>query len=234
MANIFAFDADNNEISTDRVQGGSKVIEDVFLCPICHNILRNPVSCKTCENSFCSNCIHLWLFARNICPFNCQYEERKCPPLMKTLLSKLNINCRYKKNGCSAVVGYDALEKHEASCPYEMQQCQGCNNPVLRKDLALHEQQCDLISETCAECQMMSTRKDMENHTETTCLKNRVFVLEERMNEQREMFIQALEEQQNLINELTQKFAKLMPVESLTPVSIIPAMHDQPVLNKSK
>ncbi|CAF4558705.1 unnamed protein product [Rotaria socialis] len=139
----------SNSIAADRVQGSFD--EDLVTCSICHMILWKPVACKTCENSFCSDCINQWQQKQpNKCPFTCHYEERK------------------------SAVPYEGLEKHEQQCDYQPKKCEGCQRELLLKDLAQHQQQCDQIDLKCSTCETLFKRKDMKNHNEVQCLKQQL------------------------------------------------------------
>ncbi len=110
-----------------------------LLCCICQNVLWKPVACSTCENAFCASCIRTWTnkqnsFGQATCPFHCRFQEKRAPPILNNLLSKLQIYCAYAPNGCQEVVLYDALEKHEETCQYERTPCRICETPVSHRD----------------------------------------------------------------------------------------------------
>ena len=135
-------------LSPNRVHG--QYDDDLILCPICTNILWKPVACKTCENSFCVNCIRLWLNEKpNQCPFNCRFQERKPPGILLKLLAKLNLDCENKSNGCEMVISYEALEKHQVKeCEYRLMGCPNCLQEMLVKDYQKHS------DELCVEKQI--------------------------------------------------------------------------------
>ncbi|CAF1093361.1 unnamed protein product [Didymodactylos carnosus] len=184
----------NYYISTDRVasSGGSSM--DLLTCSICHNLLWKPVACKTCENSFCLSCMDQWLETSNgkTCPNQCQYEQRKCPPLMLQLLSKLKIKCQCQKNGCQHILGYEQLELHESTCDYQLKRCSGCQQNFLKRDHFQHEQQCGQIKVTCERCQTVYERE--QTHDQIQCLNKR------QDNMQKEINLLKL---QNMANERT-------------------------------
>jgi len=128
---------DSNRICADNrySQLGSELI-----CSICHNVLWKPVACATCENAFCAGCIRTWAtkqhncFRQGTCPFYCEFQEKRAPPILNSLLSKLQLYCAYAPNGCQEVLAYDALERHEQTCPAEQTPCQICGKPVSHRD----------------------------------------------------------------------------------------------------
>ena len=127
---------DESRIRKDRRYGELGV---ELLCCICQNVLWKPVACTTCENAFCAACIRTWTNKQTssktvTCPFNCKFQEKRAPPILNNLLSKLQICCAYAPNGCRETVSYDALEKHEETCQHERTPCQVCETPVSNRD----------------------------------------------------------------------------------------------------
>ncbi|CAF2064224.1 unnamed protein product, partial [Rotaria magnacalcarata] len=102
----------SNSIAADHVQGSFD--EDLVTCSICHMILWKPVACKTCENSFCSDCINQWQQKQpNKCPFACRYEKRKCIAaiLKETFDSMYSNTLKIKEHGLVVVL----IDKREHS-----------------------------------------------------------------------------------------------------------------------
>jgi hypothetical protein len=170
-----------DSLSTDRIHG--EVDEDFILCPICSNILWKPIACKTCENAFCLKCIRLWLNEKpNTCPFNCRFQERKPPPILMKLLSKLKLSCRHQSNGCTLSIPYEALEKHELQeCQYRLTRCPRCLEEMLQKDLDAHEEEtCESSQLTCLKCD--TTYKRAHGHTESQCVEKQMATIRERLD----------------------------------------------------
>ncbi len=122
-----------------RNNGRKSEVGDELICSICHNVLWKPVACSTCENAFCATCVRTWInkqtsVGQATCPFNCRFQEKRAPPILNSFLSKLQIVCAYAPNGCRQVVSYDALEKHEETCPSERSPCQICRTLVSNRD----------------------------------------------------------------------------------------------------
>ncbi|CAF1253398.1 unnamed protein product [Didymodactylos carnosus] len=164
---------------------------------ICKNILWNPASRKAYENSFCSHCIKTWLGKKNICLFNCVFEERKPPAILMRFLSKLKFICRYKTIGCNEILLYDTLEKHERECEYQPVQCQGCKQNISKKNINEHKQQCEEIKIHCSECGTSYYRRDANNHDRFQCFKNSMKQkFDDALQYQRRMFQHALLQQQ--------------------------------------
>ncbi|CAF1245687.1 unnamed protein product [Adineta steineri] len=145
---------------------------DLITCLICHDILWKPVTCEICENSFCNDCITLWLEKHpSVCPNNCDYKQRQRPPLLLVqLLSKLQVICKNQHTGCEDVLSYESLEQHEHECDFHMEQCTGCSKSMLKKERNIHEKLCDQIELQCHVCQVKYRR--INGHNEVECLQN--------------------------------------------------------------
>ncbi|CAM4953960.1 unnamed protein product [Rotaria socialis] len=164
-------------VSTDRIRGSPGLNLDHLECCICHEILWKPVACQSCETPFCSACIRQWLNEYPAqCPNRCQaYNERKCPPFVAKVLSQLKVACVYDSNGCEEIISYEALDKHEVECGFQLHRCSGCQSEILKKDLNNHEINCEAIEIVCPDCRIVYKRGDATKiHTETVCLKEQL------------------------------------------------------------
>ena len=53
------------------------MMKDTITCKLCNKILKNPMMCTSCQETYCENCLNNWV---NICPNHCenpQYVENK-------------------------------------------------------------------------------------------------------------------------------------------------------------
>jgi len=190
-------------LKSERVVGDSPGTE--VICSICHNVLWKPIACRTCENIFCSQCIRTWTNNMNIrqsdqfvtamndekpndnaktCPFHCMFEEKQAPPIVNTLLSKLELYCAYRPNGCQQKLNYNALEVHEQMCEFEHVPCPVCQMFVSQRDRTNNQH--DI--RTCF-AQIKATQVNNQVQTQLMMLLNiieqqdkRIKVLEERLN----------------------------------------------------
>jgi E3 ubiquitin-protein ligase NRDP1 len=190
-------------IISERVTNLNNEYADLVHCPICGNILWKPVTCSLCENSFCFQCIQTWLFKQQEqinediynnnneieffsltrCPFNCSpYKQRKCSPLLISILSKLTIECQNKSYGCKEILIYEQLEKHEKDfCQYQVIQCSGCKQNMFKAifDKSQHLLKCLYIDIECTKCQSIFKRKDQ--HNQFDCLEKQFCLLRQNM-----------------------------------------------------
>jgi hypothetical protein len=139
-------------IDIDRVVNMSHSREEV-ICPICKNVFLDPVTCEKCENYFCLTCIQIWLKnSRNKCINRCEYNQKKVPPILNRLLSKLILTCENKENGCDEKINYDSIKSHVKSCEFRIEICVGCKQKFLKKDLLQHFVECEVIEIKCEIC----------------------------------------------------------------------------------
>lgn len=160
-------------LSTDHIVNVLPSSIEHLLCSICHEILWRPVTCETCEHSFCEACLSQWFQRQQRCPNTCEYRQRaRSPHLLVQLLSQLKVTCKNMSNGCTQVIPYEGLENHEQTCGYEMKSCQGCLQSLLKQDLHRHELECDHVEILCNNCQVTYHRRD--GHDGMQCLRNQM------------------------------------------------------------
>ena len=92
-----------------------------LLCCICQGVLENAVV-SPCEHVFCSKCAKEWLQKSATCP-NCRQEMdekdlKQVLPLVRNLISKLDIFCEHKEKGCEVVTTVDRLQQHLGQCRF--------------------------------------------------------------------------------------------------------------------
>jgi hypothetical protein len=188
--------------------------QDELICPICHNVFLHPVSCGNCDNNFCMECIESWLMGSgNTCINRCKYIPRKSPPMLKRLLSKLNVICKNSERGCEDKISYDVLDSHEKACQYKEEQCVGCKKPFLKKDILKHLDDCEMIETKCEPCGLVMTRLKFSIHDSRLCMENRIKNLSED-NTKKQLWIDSLIKE---LEEMKKKF--FLSEENVTSLS---------------
>ncbi|KAH7644497.1 e3 ubiquitin-protein ligase nrdp1-like [Dermatophagoides farinae] len=95
-------------------------ISDEFLCPICLDVLDNPVYLPNCDHVFCNECIKNWMMMNKsqTCPMDRKPSDPNQfqQPLRSfcNLLNRLNIRCQYKT--CNRFIKLSELQQHEQNC----------------------------------------------------------------------------------------------------------------------
>ena len=137
-----------------------------FFCPICSCLLWQPRSCGACQNLFCEACILKWVQVKQSCPYGCErYEDKRCSPQIRCLLSNVWIRCQSFQYGCTAVLSYDTLEEHQTKqCPCPSTRCQYCEKLMLVSAINAHEQECGQQLGNCAKCDRLIPKFLLEKH----------------------------------------------------------------------
>ncbi|CAG9330892.1 unnamed protein product [Blepharisma stoltei] len=107
-------------------------VPNSFLCLICHEVVKNPKECTSCESLFCGDCIAACIELNGyICPNRCEKSEMQRPGrIIRTNLEDLLLRCKYAKNGCGKVDRVGRIEIHEQDeCPYNCD-IKKCASPI--------------------------------------------------------------------------------------------------------
>ena len=120
-------------------------VDSKLLCPICSNVLKDPVQCQN-EHYFCRSCIKKHLHENSeTCPM-CQdhltQETLSKPPrLLTNMLECLKIRCEHAKRGCRELIKLEFLHQHVKSCGYSPTRCtnSGCFQVINQHEKERHE-----------------------------------------------------------------------------------------------
>jgi len=150
-------------------------VDEELLCPICKNVLEDPVQVP-CEHAFCRSCIQHWLSVggedAGSCPVDRQpvrtNELRPLPRLLKNMLSKLMVSCIYKEHGCKTLVKLEALDQHTSVCSFNPKfpvLCRsGCGLQVPKDELQKHNCVKELRAiVTDQKCELSELREELQN-----------------------------------------------------------------------
>jgi coenzyme F420-reducing hydrogenase delta subunit len=188
-------------------------LSDLVVCHLCQGILWLPVACQTCETAYCMSCIKAWLLESEEpvrCPNECStYIQRKCPTAITHILTKLQVICRYKSNGCTEVLLYDRLETHEEVCGYRLLTCSGCKEQVVKNNFKEHYDHCLLIPLTCTECSTVYERQDAHEHTEMKCLFVQLHQLRDRQIKNEQIQSDKIKQIENQLTEIIQQLRSI-------------------------
>jgi hypothetical protein len=144
-----------NTISIQNAIDQDAVENDIYTCPICGDLFRNPQIDK-CGHTFCHFCIVEFLQLNSKCPLSkLELKRRDLTPnvTVRDLVSGLMITCPQSKVGCawSGTIA-DCLE-HVEQCALAVVDCEfECNQVVQRFQLEEHLQTCSFRLVTCLEC----------------------------------------------------------------------------------
>ena len=136
-------------------------LDDIYKCPICENIMINPVECESCGHNFCNNCL-----SSIGCPFGCkQLKINQATLSIHNILNNIKFKC--ENIGCTEILTYGEVEKHINECPYKKIKCknEGCDKFILNKDILKHtKNECEYVKIKCKFCKNELIKREMESH----------------------------------------------------------------------
>ncbi|XP_016989602.2 E3 ubiquitin-protein ligase NRDP1 [Drosophila rhopaloa] len=121
-------------------------VDEELICPICADVLEEPVQSSGCEHAYCRACIDKWMLQKQICPVDrsALLAAHLVPVsrLMRNMLSRLKIKCTFSANGCPLMLPLEEFRTHVVSCehnPKVVVLCnKGCGMKVPKDELARH------------------------------------------------------------------------------------------------
>ena len=146
-------------------------VDENFHCPICMNVLKDPVQCQRNQHYFCTPCITEHLKNSQTCPL-CMEELTpqtlaKPARIVAEYLSGLRICCEYAERGCPQVVELGILKTHVTECQYSPVICSNdkCMTIVNKQDKENHEKEvCEFRTVQCQDCNEEMSHKMYKKH----------------------------------------------------------------------
>ena len=148
-----------------------------LICPICWNIIKNPVgtTCKTSSHIFCQECLLESIKYKSQCPTcRCRITgdttKYKVIHLLKNMIDSLPCKCIYDKCKWKGLV--IQLEKHlNETCIFHETKCpnEGCEEQCDRKIMKFHNEACSYKKVICLLCKKTILEKDELNHVKNDC-----------------------------------------------------------------
>jgi len=162
-----------------------------FECPICHQIVRDPVHC-TDEHHFCRTCLYKWMTNNKICPCDRKPLEQdsiipsrflnniindlivRCPTTLKSDADPVNANIPSSKisndENCSWTGPIRTISTHTSACEYVYIACplEGCSIKTTKKGMSDHIISCEYRIINCVWCKSAMPYNKLSIH-ETIC-----------------------------------------------------------------
>lgn len=153
-------------ISSSLLIGDFKDMGDYITCPICFNILFEPVECKGCSMTMCKKCITKWLETNNsTCPNKCKnFIETSIDRLAAKMLSKVKLMCYNNNEFCSQIVSYEKFLEHYYSCIFNLVVCKHCNKEVYLRNFPKHLEECEERKLPCDLCGKLIKKSELTLH----------------------------------------------------------------------
>ena len=168
----------------DNIVKGNKNIENL-ICPICLDILKNPVSCNSTKksHSFCEECINKSLEDNDKCPLCRQEFEFGINKKVEKLLQKLKFKCIYADEGCPKILDYSIYFKLIDKCGFRdlSYECQiekysfsekrfkKCKYVGTIKKINKHFLKCAFTEYKCPFCSKNIIQANIKKHYESEC-----------------------------------------------------------------
>eukprot|EP00299_Pterocystis_sp_00344_P014925 c7431_g1_i1.p1 GENE.c7431_g1_i1~~c7431_g1_i1.p1 ORF type:complete len:417 (+),score=86.81 c7431_g1_i1:73-1323(+) len=171
-------------LTTDRF---AQHVDEEFICPICQDVLEQPVSLRSCEHNFCRDCILDHVRKSKKCPVcRALTREQDVQPInrsLNNLMRKHKIHCQFRARGCQIVETLETIGIHEGACDFLPSWCpnEGCphfateqdkadkdkSQPINRKELDAHLLTCVARSVTCEfGCGAVFKANERDSHNE--------------------------------------------------------------------
>ena len=88
------------------------MFKESVICPLCLNILIEPIICMKCQKVYCKKCVDNWRKKNVECPNKCNPPDYQPCLVKKDILSILNFKCK----GCGTQTNYYDAKKHHNIC----------------------------------------------------------------------------------------------------------------------
>ena len=161
--------SEDDPAEEDTLQYSSRIRDDRWLCPICLDLLSDPVETPCCHNLFCEKCVRGLVR----CPLCNRYMETCAPNIpVRRILDDMVIKCRHQL--CDKFYKRRDIEKHEKFCEMALMKCRysrSCGD-IVRKDLETHEaEECNYRPVECPmQCTRVMPKSQVELHLENSCV----------------------------------------------------------------
>ncbi|SPP82321.1 E3 ubiquitin-protein ligase NRDP1 [Drosophila guanche] len=120
-------------------------VDEELICPICTDVLEEPLQSLHCEHAFCKDCIEQWMKQKTLCPVDRSelLPSHLAPAsrLMRNMLGRLKIKCPYSVHECPSEMSLAEYRAHVDTCQYNPKvivECKSCLMKVPKDELADH------------------------------------------------------------------------------------------------
>ena len=137
-----------------------------YLCRICFDVCRSPVTCQSGAHLFCHGCLSESLRRNSSCPACREPLTAPVPSAFAAAqVSALDVMCVHDKCKWKGTCG--RLDSHlDTDCPHEPIKCSGeggCGELVPRGELATHQQ--FVCLQSCPNSKAKAKRSDGDEHS---------------------------------------------------------------------
>ena len=139
-------------------------------CPICLNLIWDPIECNDCGKTFCKICLEKTKETKDSCP-TCRKNpfQGRISKSLRTFFNKIKINCIFK--GCKEHPYYSEYIDHIKKCKFRLYQCnnEGCNYQDILEKMEIHSTECKFLKIKCQYCSKEVNMHQIDSHEKTEC-----------------------------------------------------------------
>ena len=139
-------------------------------CPICLNLIWNPIDCADCGKCFCDYCLNEWLSQKFSCPMcNSKHFKFSGSKALKSFFENIKIKCI--NENCKEEPYYQNYIEHLRQCDFKLYHCtnEGCNYEDILSNIQEHETECIYRVVSCKYCFEKIRQKDFLGHILSEC-----------------------------------------------------------------
>ncbi|EDV99486.1 E3 ubiquitin-protein ligase NRDP1 [Drosophila grimshawi] len=156
-------------------------VDEELLCPICADVLEEPLQSSGCEHAFCRFCIETWMNEKHICPVDrsdlLPVHLVTVPRFMRNMLGRLKIKCCFSENGCSALMPLEQYRRHVENCQsnpkVEVLCTKGCGMKVPKDEMFRHNCVLELRLQLQHQLSALSQLQQMQSRQEQRLVQQR-------------------------------------------------------------
>ncbi len=107
---------DKKCINFDQIVASDKKFAEHLRCPICIELIFNPITCNNCFCIVGFFCLNNWQKYSKTCPYGCQnfLKKNKNDPTLIKLLNIINIKC--ENEACPEAPTHEKYYQHLKTC----------------------------------------------------------------------------------------------------------------------
>lgn len=162
------------EFKPSEIRAEEKVLK-TFTCPICLNLVNDPLFCKNCGAAACRKCLVEYYKSQNQnqqsqCFNKCGGNSyRKITFKEKEFIDYIKLRCKH--NGCFQFISYTDYDQHLEKCKYRVYHCDNlpCKEEGLLPQMEEHAKRCIYRPIECEKCKKKILYNNKENHLNQEC-----------------------------------------------------------------
>ena len=165
-----------NPFTPEEIKVSDEHILDSFKCPICHELVWDPITCTTCGHTSCRKCIENYYWTKKIqdrqCIFRCGGTTyRNMTNKEKEFIDFIKLKCRH--NGCNQFINYSDYNSHFQNCDYRLCKCsnKSCKSLIPFCQIEEHAKNCEWREINCQKCKKKIIFNSKDNHIKLNCPK---------------------------------------------------------------